>query len=82
MRLLISIMLLLPRLIGGYSGVMVENLGYADFFLVTALIGIPTLLLIGLQWGRERRHASNSLDTPGNPTSATPQAPRPTSPPE
>jgi len=48
-------MLLLPRLMGGYSGVMVEKLGYADFFLVTALIGVPTLLLIGLQWGRERR---------------------------
>lgn len=53
--LLSSIMLLLPRLIGGYSGVMVEKLGYADFFLATALIGIPTLLLIGLEWGRERR---------------------------
>ncbi|HEY6610337.1 MAG TPA: MFS transporter, partial [Pseudomonas sp.] len=83
--LLSSIMLLLPRLIGGYSGVMVENLGYADFFLVTALIGVPTLLLIGLQWGRERRHANNNPDTPGNPgtpASAAPQAPRPTSTPE
>ncbi|MOA64093.1 hypothetical protein D3C78_1900380 [compost metagenome] len=64
---------------------MVENLGYADFFLVTALIGLPTLLLIGLQWGRERRHANSSPDTPGNPgtpASAAPQAPRPTSTPE
>lgn len=51
--LLSSIMLLLPRLIGGYSGVMVEKLGYEDFFLVTALLGIPTLLLILLQWRKQ-----------------------------
>ena len=44
--LLSSIMLLLPRLIGGYSGVLVEKHGYAQFFLFTALLGIPTLLLI------------------------------------
>ncbi len=56
--LLSSIMLLLPRLIGGYSGVMVEKLGYNQFFLVTALIGIPTLILIGLQWGRGRAEPS------------------------
>jgi PAT family beta-lactamase induction signal transducer AmpG len=71
--MLSSIMLLLPRLIGGYSGVMVEKLhnsnslltflerspalqfpaemlGYANFFLVTALLGVPTLLLIIWQW--------------------------------
>jgi PAT family beta-lactamase induction signal transducer AmpG len=29
-------MLLLPRLIGGYSGVMVEKFGYHNFFLITA----------------------------------------------
>lgn len=58
--LLSSIMLLLPRLMGGYSGVMVEHLGYGDFFLVTALLGVPTLLLIGLQWQRLRREAARS----------------------
>jgi PAT family beta-lactamase induction signal transducer AmpG len=57
--LLSSIMLLLPRLIGGYSGVMVEKFGYAQFFLVTALLGIPTLLLIILQWRRERLQTSD-----------------------
>jgi PAT family beta-lactamase induction signal transducer AmpG len=57
--LLSSIMLLLPRLIGGYSGVMVEKFGYAKFFLVTALLGIPTLLLIILQWRRERLQTSD-----------------------
>ena len=58
--LLSSIMLLLPRLIGGYSGVMVEKLGYAQFFLATALLGIPTLVLIVLQWRRERPQANGS----------------------
>src|SRR5690606_35426260 len=76
--LLSSIMLLLPRLLGSYSGVMVEQLafstplldslqdwglaqfppsmlGYANFFLVTALFGIPTLVLILWQWRLERR---------------------------
>lgn len=53
--LLSSIMMLLPRLIGGYSGTLVENLGYAQFFLFTALLGIPTLLLILLQWHKQNR---------------------------
>ena len=52
--LLSSLMLLLPRLLGGYSGVMVENLGYSNFFLVTALLGVPTLVLIVWQWRRSR----------------------------
>jgi PAT family beta-lactamase induction signal transducer AmpG len=50
--LLSSIMLLLPRLIGGYSGALVEQLGYQQFFVATALLGIPTLLLVALQWRR------------------------------
>ncbi|UUY08750.1 AmpG family muropeptide MFS transporter [Pseudomonas sp. J452] len=62
--LLSSIMLLLPRLVGGSSGLMVEKLGYAQFFLVTALLGIPTLLLILVQWGRERGQPEGNGETP------------------
>ncbi len=58
--LLSSIMLLLPRLLGGYSGVLVEKLGYGNFFLFTALIGLPTLLLIALQWGCERQQLART----------------------
>jgi PAT family beta-lactamase induction signal transducer AmpG len=67
--LLSSIMLLLPRLIGGYSGVMVEKLGYAQFFLATALLGIPTLMLIILQWRRERpqNNDANSINVTEQP---------------
>jgi PAT family beta-lactamase induction signal transducer AmpG len=40
---------------------MVEKVGYAQFFLVTALLGIPTLILILLQW---RQQGSQPLPTP------------------
>jgi PAT family beta-lactamase induction signal transducer AmpG len=66
--LLSSIMLLLPRLVGGYSGVMVEKVGYAQFFLATALLGIPTLLLIILQWRQQGRQPFPE------PASATPRS--------
>ena len=43
-----SLMTLLPKVLGGYSGSMVDALGYDQFFLITALMGIPVLLLIAL----------------------------------
>jgi PAT family beta-lactamase induction signal transducer AmpG len=39
-------MTLLPKLLGGYSGSIVDAMGYPGFFLLTALLGIPVLLLI------------------------------------
>jgi PAT family beta-lactamase induction signal transducer AmpG len=41
-----SLMTLLPKILGGYSGSIVDALGYQSFFLVTALMGIPVLILI------------------------------------
>jgi PAT family beta-lactamase induction signal transducer AmpG len=41
-----SLMLLLPKFIGGFSGHWVDQLGYGNFFIMTALMGIPALLLI------------------------------------
>ncbi|MBA1261815.1 AmpG family muropeptide MFS transporter [Stutzerimonas stutzeri] len=64
--LLSSLMLLLPRLLGGYSGVMVESLGYSNFFLVTALLGVPTLVLIAWQWTRNRQHPEAARNTPSS----------------
>lgn len=43
-----SLMTLLPKILGGYSGSMVEALGYEQFFIMTALMGIPVLILIAL----------------------------------
>ena len=41
-----SLMTLLPKILGGYSGTMVDELGYSNFFLITAVMGVPVLLLI------------------------------------
>jgi MFS transporter, PAT family, beta-lactamase induction signal transducer AmpG len=43
-----SLMTLLPKLIGGYSGSIVENIGYNYFFLLASLIGVPVLWIIYL----------------------------------
>ena len=41
-----SIMLFLPKLIAGYAGSWVDVMGYAYFFSLTALLGLPVLFLI------------------------------------
>lgn len=41
-----SLMTLLPKTIGGYSGTMVDAIGYPGFFTFTTLIGIPVLWLV------------------------------------
>ena len=41
-----SLMLLLPKFTGGFSGQWVEQMGYSQFFMFTALLGIPAMLLI------------------------------------
>ena len=43
-----SLMTLLPKILGGYSGTMVDAMGYSMFFLITALMGVPVLILIVL----------------------------------
>lgn len=41
-----SMMLLAPKWIAGFSGVFVDAHGYASFFVATALLGLPVLLLV------------------------------------
>jgi len=41
-----SLMTLLPKILGGYSGSMVDSMGYPNFFIFTALLGVPVLVLI------------------------------------
>jgi len=41
-----SLMTLLPKILGGYSGSIVENIGYTNFFLFASLLGVPVLLVI------------------------------------
>jgi len=47
-----SFMTLFPKLLGGYSGQMVESLGYVQFFSVTALLCVPVFILLLLMRGR------------------------------
>ncbi|WP_077002076.1 MFS transporter [Variovorax sp. KK3] len=43
-----SLMLLLPKFIAGYSGAFVDAYGYHAFFVGTAALGVPVLLLVAL----------------------------------
>ncbi len=43
-----SLMTLLPKILGGYSGGMVDAIGYPHFFLMTTLLGLPVLILIAI----------------------------------
>jgi PAT family beta-lactamase induction signal transducer AmpG len=45
-----SLMLLLPKFLGGFSGAMVDGMGYEWFFTVTALLGVPVILWILVAW--------------------------------
>ncbi|HEX5092740.1 MAG TPA: MFS transporter [Burkholderiales bacterium] len=52
-----SIMLLLPKFVGGWSGLAVDSFGYAAFFIGTAVLGIPVLVLAWLA-SRSSRQAT------------------------
>lgn len=41
-----SMMTLLPKIFGGYSGTIVMQFGYSEFFVITTLIGMPVLWLV------------------------------------
>ncbi|WP_235507844.1 AmpG family muropeptide MFS transporter [Variovorax sp. Root434] len=43
-----SLMLLLPKFIAGYSGAFVDAFGYSTFFISTAMLGLPVLVLVAL----------------------------------
>jgi len=41
-----SLMTLIPKVFGGYSGGMVDTIGYPQFFLLTAAMGVPVIVLV------------------------------------
>lgn len=43
-----SIMLLLPKYLGGFGGTVVNSYGYGVFFTCTTLLGVPVLVLVWL----------------------------------
>ncbi len=58
--LLSSLYALPGKLIGGLSGVMVDEFGYVRFFLATAAIGIPVVALSLTAWRMQRREAEEA----------------------
>ena len=55
-----SMMLLLPKFLAGYSGRYVDSFGYQNFFVATALLGVPVLLLVWL--ASRLKTASSALE--------------------
>jgi MFS transporter, PAT family, beta-lactamase induction signal transducer AmpG len=55
-----SIMLLLPKFVAGFSGEFVNAFGYQAFFVGTALLGVPSLLLVLLASRTLKPSAANS----------------------
>jgi PAT family beta-lactamase induction signal transducer AmpG len=53
---------------------MVEKLGYHNFFLATALMGVPTLFMIALHWAQEARKDKRDEE---NKTAETPVSEQP-----
>jgi len=41
-----SLMTLFPKLLGGYSGSIVDAIGYQNFFFAASMIGVPVFLLV------------------------------------
>ena len=54
-----SLMTLFPKLISGYSGTAVEAIGYANFFLMTALLGVPVIFMVYFLRSRLEATAEN-----------------------
>ncbi len=43
-----SLMTLIPKVLGGYSGTIVDQFGYVNFFIFASVIGLPVLVLVAL----------------------------------
>lgn len=41
-----SLMTLIPKTIGGYSGTIASNIGYENFFYVASALGLPVLVIL------------------------------------
>ena len=56
--ILASLMQLVPRFLAGFSGVYVAHWGYAPFFIFTAILGLPVLLLT---WRAEKYQKNETV---------------------
>ncbi len=53
-----SLMTLFPKLLGGYSGALVNKLGYGNFFIIATVLGLPVLGLIMYLIWQDKEKAS------------------------
>ncbi|MDA7418319.1 MFS transporter [Xenophilus arseniciresistens] len=56
-----SMMLLLPKFVAGYSGAFVDAHGYGSFFICTAALGLPVLVLVALAARQAKKHTAASV---------------------
>ncbi len=57
-----SLMLLPAKFMGGFSGKIVDNYGYVQFFIYAGLLGIPSILIALFLWRKySRKHETNIL---------------------
>jgi len=57
-----SIVAFSGKSIAGFSGVLADMIDYQNFFIVTALFGIPPLLAVIVSWHRIK--VVNACDSP------------------
>ncbi|HQD15179.1 MAG TPA: MFS transporter [Ottowia sp.] len=58
-----SLMLMLPKFVAGFSGDYVNAHGYAGFFVSTALLGLPVLLLVALAARAQRQGSGQNAQS-------------------
>ncbi len=54
------------KFVGGFSGYMVEAVGFAWFFVITALIGIPAAVLVFFLGQSEKRFTATPVEPPSS----------------
>jgi len=67
-----SLMLLLPKFLAGWSGWVVDHYGYPTFFIATACVGAPVILLTWLASRLTARPVSAEAWAPGAPATEPP----------
>ncbi|WP_218944247.1 AmpG family muropeptide MFS transporter [Marinicella rhabdoformis] len=63
-----SVMTLFPKILGGYSGAMVDAVGFAQFFFMTFLMGLPVVVMLiyaeGINLIKKPKKAVDNVETP------------------
>ncbi|KUJ81568.1 MFS transporter [Microbulbifer flavimaris] len=60
-----SLMTLPGKFISGFSGIVVDAQGYAEFFIYVAILGTPAVLLATYLWWRDKRKTAGAEPATG-----------------